>query len=209
MKLAHVEVEAMKFFDRAFGATTLAFAAGSLAGAVTTSSLLAFREGMAFLLSTRAIVPVRAVSSFGELALVLLVFTNNSVPVLLSFLFPFIVAKVRWNPPLRGSVRNQLLTVFSLLTGGLIGFFNLGATLMLVFRVGGATMLNGLIASSWLHAPLEFLFVLMSVAESVRIVMNRVREDEVVEFLRGDLKVLFMSLVGLLASAVIEVFAGL
>jgi hypothetical protein len=101
------------------------------------------------------------------------------------------------------------LTGFSLLTGGLIGFLNLGATLMLVLEVGGFGMLNRLVAASWVHAPFEFFFVLISVAEPARIMFNRVDEAGMAGVLGGDLKILLISLVGLLASAVIEVFAGL
>lgn len=199
----------MKFIDRAFGATLVAFVIGSLAGVLLTAFSSAFRDFMAFLVNTRAIVPVRGASALGGVAVMLLVFANNCVPVALSFLYPLIIAKVRWTPPLRSSARNRLLTGFSLLTGGLIGFFNLGATLTLVSEIGGPAMLNRLLGASWLHAPLEFLFVLICVAEPLRIVVRRIGGKGIIKFLRGDLELLFISLIGLLASAAIEVFAGL
>lgn len=199
----------MKFIDRAFAATTMAFVIGSFAGALLTASSLVFREGMVFLVNARAIAPVRGASAFGGVVVMLLVFANNCFPVALSFLYPLMIAKVRWTPPIRTSTRNILLTGFSLLTGGLIGFFNLGAILMLVSEIGGPAMLNRLLATSWLHAPFEFLFVLICVAEPLRIVLNRAGGNGTVRPLRGDLEILLISLVGLLASAAIEVFAGL
>jgi hypothetical protein len=101
-----------------------------------------------------------------------------------------------------------LLTAFSLLTGGLLGFFNLGATLMLVQKIGGPTLLNALLRTSWLHGPIEFLLVLACVAEPLRLTLRPLNGDEIVRFLRADAKLLFICLVGLIASAAIEVFAA-
>jgi hypothetical protein len=199
----------MKFVDLAFGATAASFAFGSLAGALLIASSLTFRDEMLLLFNARALGPVRGASTLGGVAVLLLIFANNCIPVVLSFLYPFIIAKVRWTPPIRGPTRNLLLIAFSSLTGGLVGFFNLGATLMLVLEVGGPAMLNRLLGASWVHAPLEFLFVLLCVAEPLRIVRNRVGDDEVVGFLRADLDILFISFLGLSMSAAIEVFAGL
>ncbi len=199
----------MKFIDRAFGATLLAFVVGSAAGALLILFSLKFRESMVFLINARALVPVRAASTVGGVAVMLLVLGNNFVPAVLSFLYPLIIAKVRWIPPLRSSNRNRLLTAFSLLTGGLVGFFNLGATLMLVSEIGGLTLVNRLLSVSWVHAPLEFFFILLCVAEPFRIVGRRSGGNGIVGSLREDLKLLFICLIGLLASAVIEVFARL
>lgn len=199
----------MKFIDRAFGATLLAFVFGSLAGALLIAFFATFRKFMAFLLTARAIAPLRAASTLGGIAVTLLVFLNNCVPVLLSFLYPVIIAKVRWKPPIRDRTRNVLLGTFSLLAGGLLGFFDLGATLMLASEMGGVIMVNRLLATSWVHAPLEFLFVLICVAEPLRITGRRTIGEGLVESLRGDLKLLFISLLGLLVSAVIEVLVGL
>lgn len=199
----------MKFIDRAFGATLLAFLTGSLAGALLTAASLSFRESMGFLLNMRAIVPVRAASAVGGVAVMLLVLGNNSIPVVLSFLYPLIIAKVRWAPPLRSPTRNRLLTAFSLLTGGLVGFFNLGATLMLVSEVGGLTLVNRLLSASWVHGPLEFFFVLLCVAEPLRVVGRRSGGNGIVGSVREDLKLLFICLIGLLVSSAIEVFARL
>ncbi|MGA2791030.1 MAG: hypothetical protein ABSF00_09705 [Candidatus Bathyarchaeia archaeon] len=198
----------MRYVDRAFGGTLAALILGSLAGSLLTALLAPFRSFMAFLLNTRAIIPVRAASAVGDVAVTLLIFANNCVPVVLSFLYPLIIAKVRWTPPLRDQARNQLLTTFSLLTGGLVGFFNLGATLMLASELGGLTLLIRLLETSWLHGPLEFFFVLVCVAEPSRIVGRRSESDGIVGSMRADMILLLISLIGLLVSASIEVFAG-
>ena len=199
----------MKLIDRAFGATLLAFVLGSLAGALLIAFSATFRKFMAFLLTARAIAPLRAASTLGGVAVTMLVFFNNCVPVLLSFLYPAVIAKVRWKPPIRDPTRNHLLAAFSLLAGGLLGFLDLGATLMLASENGGVIMVNRLLATSWIHAPLEFLFVLICVAEPLRIAGRRMVSEQLVRALRGDLKLLVISLLGLLVSAVIEVIVGL
>ncbi|MGP8069266.1 MAG: hypothetical protein ACLP5V_05205 [Candidatus Bathyarchaeia archaeon] len=199
----------MKFIDRAFGATLLAFALGSLAGAVLIAFFTTFGRFMAFLLTSRAIAPLRAATTLGGTAVTLLVFLNNCVPVLLSFLYPAIIAKVRWEPPIRDATRSRLLAAFSLLAGGLIGFFDLGSTLMLASEIGGWVMVSRLLATSWIHAPLEFLFVLICVAEPLRIARERTAGKGIIGSLRGDLRLLFISLLGLLVSAIIEVIVGL
>lgn len=199
----------MKFVDRAFGATLLAFALGSLVGALMIAFFPTFRTLMIFLLTVRAIGPLRAATSLGEVAVTLLVFLNNCVPVLLSFLYPGIIAKVRWVPPIRNITRNRLFAAFSLLVGGLVGFFDLGATLMLASEIGGMSLVDRLMAMSWIHAPLEFLFVLICVAEPLRIARGGTVGKRIVASLRVDLKLLCISLLGLLVSAIIEVIVGL
>jgi hypothetical protein len=198
----------MKFIDIAFGATLVAFGLGALAGAFVTAFSLTFRDFMLLLINLRIVAPVRAATDLGRLALMLLIFLNNCIPVALSFAYPLIIGKVSWTPPLRASLRNSLLTGFSLLTGSLLGFFNLGATLMLVEKIRGPTLLNALLRTSWVHAPLEFLLVLACVAEPLRLTLRPVNGDEIVRFLRADTKLLFICLIGLLASAAIEVFAA-
>ncbi len=90
----------------------------------------------------------------------------------------------------------------------LLGFFNLGATpLTHVASLKGLSTVTGLLATSWLHAPLEFFFVLVYVTEPLRLAVRGSQGDELVKFLRADLKLLVICLIGLLASA-IEVFAG-
>jgi hypothetical protein len=199
----------MKFIDRAFAATLAAFLLGSLAGALLVASSLPFRDFMAVLINTRALGPVRGASAFGEVAILLLVFVNNLVPVVLSFLYPLMIAKIRWEPAISDSTRNRLLGAFSLLTGALLGFFDLGATLILVLEIGGTVTVTRLLEASWVHAPLEFLFVLLCVAEPLRTLLRPTAPDGIIGSLRGDLKLLFICLIGLLASAAIEVLAGL
>jgi hypothetical protein len=199
----------MKFIDIAFGATLVAFGFGSLAGALVTAFSSSFRALLLLLIISRVTTPVRTASSLGTVALMLLIFFNNCIPVALSFAYPFILGKVRWTPPIREVIMIRLLAAFSLLTAALLGFFNLGATLMLVAVLRGPSIVNGFLASSWVHAPLEFLFVLVCVSEPFRLAVRRVRGNEIVRFLRIDANLLFISLVGLLASAAIEVFARL
>ena len=199
----------MKFIDIAFGATLVAFGLGSIAGALIIVLSPTFREFLLFLINLRVITPVRAAFSLGTVTVMLLIFFNNCIPVALSFLYPLILGKVRWTPPIRKVIVIRLLAAFSLLAGSLLGFFNLGATLTLVAELRGISTVNGLLATSWIHAPLEFLFVLVCVSEPLRLAVRRVRGDEIVRFLRADASLLFISLVGLLASAAIEVFAHL
>ena len=199
----------MKFIDAAFGATLVAFSLGSLAGAFVTAFSLTFREFMLLLINSRVIAPVRAASQSGSLALMLLIFLNNCVPVALSFVYPLIIGKVHWTPPMPTVVRNRLLIAFSLLTGGLLGFFNFGATLMLVAEMKGPTLVNALLRTSCVHAPLEFLLVLACVAEPMRLSRRTGSLDEVLRRLHSDANVLPLFLLGLLVSAAIEVFARL
>jgi len=199
----------MKFIDIAFGATLVAFGLGSIAGALVTILSPTFREFLLLLINSRIITPVRTAFSLGAVAVMLLIFFNNCIPVALSFLYPLILGKVRWTPPIRKVTLSRLLAAFSLLTGGLLGFFNLGASLTLVAELRSPSVVNGLLATSWVHAPLEFLFVLGCVSEPLRLAARQVRVDEIATFLRADATLLFISLVGLLASAAIEVFAHL
>jgi hypothetical protein len=200
----------MKPIDIAFGITLLAFGLGSAAGAMLTAFSPTFREILLLLINFRVIFPMRAATPFGEAVVMLLIFSNNCVPIALSFLYPLILGKVRWTPPIQRPTEYRLLMGFSLLAGGLLGFFNLGAPLMLVAELRGPTLLNRLLASSWVHAPLEFLFVLACVAEPLRLARNtRVVDRGIVRLLRTDLGLLLICLIGLLASAAIEVFAGL
>jgi hypothetical protein len=198
----------MRFIDIALAATLVAFGLGSLAGALLTAFSLTFREFILILIRLRIVAPVRAATDFGRLAIMLLIFLNNCIPVALSFAYPLIIGKVRWTPPLRTSLRNGLLTAFSLLTAALLGFFNLGATLMIIEEIRGTASVNALLQTSWLHAPLEFLLVLACVAEPLRLTQRRANGDEIVRLLRADLKPLIICLVGLLLSAAIEVFAA-
>jgi hypothetical protein len=197
----------MKFIDIAFGATLVAFGLGSLLGALITASSPPFRAFMLFLLTSRVVAPVQAVTELGSIALTLLIFLNNCIPVTLSFVYPLIIGKVHWTPPLKAASRRRLLVGFSLLAASLLGFFNLGATLMLVAEIRGLGLVYALLRASWLHGPLEFLLVLACVAEPFRLTLRARNEAEIIRFLRADTKLLAICLIGLLASAAIEVFA--
>lgn len=199
----------MKFIDIAFGATLVAFGLGSMAGAALTWYSFTFRGFLLLLINSRVVSPVRAATALGRVAITLLIFLNNCVPVALSFAYPWVIGKVRWEPRLRKATANRLLMAFSLLTGGLVGLFSLGATLMLVEELRGPPVVSRFLVTSSVHGPLEFFLVLLCVAEPLRLGLREVDRDRFVELLRGDLNLLFICLIGLLVSAAIEVFAGL
>ena len=199
----------MKPIDAAFGLTLAAFCLGALAGALVTALSPGFRGFMLLLINLRVLAPVQSAAEFGRLALMMLIFFNNCVPVALSFAYPLIIGKTHWTPPMRKAVMDRLFTAFSLLTGGLLGFFNLGGTLMLVEEIKGQTVLNLMLRTSWVHAPLEFLFVLACVAEPLRLSRRTQSVDDIAKSLRADTKLLAGCLIGLIVSAAIEVFVAL
>jgi len=199
----------MKPIDAAFRATLASFSLGSLAGALVTALSSNFRGFMLLLINWRILAPVQSASEFGRLALMMLIFLNNCVPVAFSFIYPLMLGKIRWTPPMRKVTMDKLLTAFSLLTGGILGFFNLGATLMLVEIIRGPTLLNAILRTSLVHAPLEFLFVLACVAEPLRLSRRAQNVDKITKSLQSDTRLLAACLIGLLASAAIEVFAAL
>jgi len=198
----------MKLIDIAFGATLVAFALGSLAGVLVTLLSPTFQAFLLVLITSRIINPVRATSVFGRVAVMILIFLNNCVPVILSFVYPLIIGKVNWTPPMSKTTEKRLLSAFSFLTAGFLGFFNLGATLTLLATLKGLSAVIALLTASWLHAPLEFFFVLTCVAEPLRLAFQRVNTAEIVRVLRTDIGIVVICLIGLLASAAIEVFAG-
>ena len=100
---------------------------------------------------------------------------------------------------------NRLLSSFSKLCGFLIGFLDLGATLTVAYTNGGEGLLNKLIATSWFHAPLEFFFVLLAVAEPLRLVGR----SGMLNLVRKDFGLLVICVLGLLVSALVEVFLGI
>ncbi len=198
------ESETMKFIDRAFLMTLAAFTLGAGTGVLATLTLLPLDLLIGRLIVVRLLEPVQAASTFGSAVLVLLIFANNAVAVFLSFLYPLILGKVRWTPTPSARTMQRLLAAFSVLIGFLIGFFNLGATLGWAWESGGWIRLNHLLAVSWLHVPIEFLAVLICVAEPLRI-MCEPRHDGITQSLRSDLVLLVASLIVLLGSAAIEV----
>ena len=194
----------MKFIDRALLITLAAFTLGACVGALATLTLLPLDLLIGTLIVVRLLEPAQAASMFGSAVLVLLIFANNAVAVLLSFLYPLILGKVRWTPTPSARTMQRLLAWFSVLAGFLIGFFNIGATLGWVWENGGWVRLDRLLTMSWLHAPIEFIAVLICVAEPLRIMWGP-RHDGIAQSVRSDLVLLMASLIVLLGSAAIEV----
>ena len=190
---------------------TLSFAIfllGSLAGSVLVVTVPLVRGPLILFLQARMISPINAVSHFGNVALTLLVFLNNTVPALLSFLYPFIIANVNWTPPLTRRKKRILLASFTGFCAFLVGFFGLGIALAIGWVVGGRSLLSNLLAGATVHGPLEMLCVLLCISEPLRLAEQHDR-IELMPHLRRDLKLLVFCLFGLLLSAVIEVLVGL
>ena len=103
----------MKYFDRPFLTAVALFFLGSILGAFLVLTLPSLRGVIIALLQARLVTPVKTVSRFGNVALLLLVFLNNSIPALLSFAYPFIIVKVSWTPPLTLQKRRLLLSCFT------------------------------------------------------------------------------------------------
>lgn len=198
----------MKYVDRAFALTLIAFALGSVLGAVAALTLPPVDLLVGGLVAVRVVGPLRAVSTLGSAALVLLVFVNNVLVVSLSFLYPLILGKARWTPTPSVKAMRRLLAWYSLLVGSTIGFFNLGAILGWAWLTGGPSLLGTLVAASWLHAPIEFVAVLVSVAEPLRISPAPNRKV-IPRSLRLDLPLAVTSVIFLLGSAIIEVLLRL
>src|SRR5208337_2928272 len=90
----------MKYVDHPLAVAVTLFSLGAILGAFLVLMSPSLRGAAIALLQARLITPVRTVSRYGNVALLLLVFLNNSIPVLFSFAYPFIIAKVSWTPPL-------------------------------------------------------------------------------------------------------------
>lgn len=191
----------MKIIDHAFGITLLWFLLGASAGFFTLYSIKFLQQFMANVLQYRLIGPIRAVSAAGTAAVLLFVFANNMLPVLLSFLYPVLLRKINWTPPLSENKLNWYLSSYSKLCGFLIGFFDLGGTLTVAYIEGGQALIERLIAYSWLHGPLEFLFVLLAVAEPLRLTATR-------NVGRKNLRLILICVMGLFACALVEVYLG-
>jgi hypothetical protein len=198
-------VALMKYLDRSFATTLVLFLLGSVLGAFLVIMLPLIRGPMISLLQARLVTPVKAASQFGNVALLLLVFLNNSIPAALSFAYPFIIARVDWTPPLTPKKWRLLLSWFSWLCAFLIGFFGLGVALSIGWLFGGLVLLITLLRGAWVHGPIELLAVLLCVSEPMR--LTRYDQTELTWHLQMDLKLLIICLFALLASAAIEVFA--
>jgi len=101
------------------------------------------------------------------------------------------------------------MSTYTMLTAFLIGFFGLGAGLAVGWATGGTGRVFSLLQESWVHGPLEFFFVLICVAEPLRLVQGTESDLQVVSRLRDDLQLLLICFLGLVFSAGVEVFARL
>lgn len=198
----------MRFLDRTFAVATGLFTVGSLTGFLVVLLVPPVRALMISIFQVRMLTPVQTVSGLGNGALLGLIFLNNSLPPLLSYLYPLIISRVEWTPPLTAKRRSLFMLSFTALCSFLIGMFNLGAVLAVAWVIGGVSLLLHLLSTSFVHGPLEFLFVLLCVAEPLRIIWtpkgnetNRARA-----ILLDDGKLLLICLLGLFVSAVVEVF---
>lgn len=195
----------MRFVDRSYGVTVAFFLSGAVTGALAVLLLPAFYETMSRIVDVRVLAPVQAASALGRPALLALVFVNNSIPAVLSFIYPLIVVKVPWTPPLTQERRKLFIGAFTPMVGFLIGFFGLGGLLALGWLRGGTALAVRLLSGSWLHGPLEFALILLCVSEPLRLAA----EMDLLRRIRNDLRLLLACLLGLFISAAIEVYMGL
>ena len=194
----------MRFIDRALGLTVGAFFAGAFVGALLVSLFPSARDFALLLVQARMVVPMRAVSRFGNVMVFTTIFLNNSVPVFLSFLYPFALGKIKWTPPLTVRRRSIFLGSYTIITAFLAGLFSLGAPIGIASALGGAVLVISFLAEARIHGPLELAFVLVCIAEPLRIIPSS--GGDLVGRLSEDRWLLPLSLAGLLASAAIEVF---
>jgi hypothetical protein len=197
----------MKFVDRPFALAVAVFVIGAFAGAGSTALSSDLRELALELLQARMISPIQTVSHLGDIAVLLFIFLNNLAPVILSFLYPMVLLRISWTPPLTKERRLLFLGGYTFIVAFLVGFFSLGAPLGTGWALGGAKMLLSLTLGILVHGPLEFAFVLICVAEPLRI--TYAAREVATRRLVDDRILLPVSIIGLLLSAVIEVFFGI
>jgi hypothetical protein len=195
----------VKFIDRALAIAVAVFLLGTLAGYLTVMFIPAFRNTFTTLIQVRMISPIQTAARMGSIVLLFLVFLNNSIPAVLSFLYVLIVANVSWTPPLTEKRRRVLMSWYTYVTAFLTGFLGVGVTLGLAWTLEGAKALVSLMYTARIHGPLELFFVLVCIAEPLR--LAKVSGPEVSGTLRAHLTLLWVSLIGLFISAGIEVFA--
>jgi len=193
----------IRFVDRPFAVSVLIFGVGALTGFLVSSLLPPLQYVMIALLRVRVLEPVSSAEVFGSGAVLTLIFVNNAVPVLLSFLYPALLASLQFKPPLTDHKRGLLLTGYSVLAAFLLGFLDLGASLGSVLFTRGASLVIYLLSHSWLHAPIEFTFVVAGVSEPARIALRKY-DFQLFPFRRRDGVLLLVCLVGLLLSGTIE-----
>jgi hypothetical protein len=194
-----------RIFD-AFATTLTVFLLGALMAVfvlLTSHDLLGL---VIALFEVRMVMPIQAASRYGSSAVALLIFMNNSIPPLLSFLYPFILGRITWDPPLSGERRGAFLRLFSVTVAFLLGFFGLGAGVAISFSFGEWRGVYALLGTAWLHGPLEFGSLVLCVSEPLRLVHARDASD-LLSKLELDLRRLIVALIVLLLSSLIEVFA--
>jgi len=197
----------MRYVDRPFAVAVALFFIGAILGAFLVLISSPLRGAITALLQARLITPVRTVSRFGNVALLLLVFLNNSIPPLLSFAYPLIIAKVSWTPPLTLEKRRLLLSCFTWLCAFLVGFFGFGVALSVGWMVGGSELLFNLLRGAWIHGPIELAAILLCVSEPLRLA-EQSNQIDLRASLRRDFGLLSICLLMLAVSATIEVFTG-
>ena len=197
----------MRYLDRPFAAAVALFLLGAILGAFLVLNSPFLRGAIITLLQARLVTPVKTVSHFGNMALLLLVFLNNSIPALLSFAYPFIIVKVSWTPPLTLQKRKLLLSCFTWLCAFLVGFFGFGVALSVGWMLGGSELLLNLLRGAWVHGPIELAAILLCVAEPLRLAEQHDQVD-LKASLRRDFRLLSICLLMLVLSAAIEVFTG-
>jgi hypothetical protein len=194
----------MKLIDRSFAVTVLVFLVGASAGAALTVLSSDVRELTMALFHARMMSPIQTVSHLGDIAVFCLILLNNSVPAVLSFVYPLVILRIKWTPPLAKQRCFLFLGGYTLIVAFLVGFFSLGAPLGTGWVLGGTKILLSLISGAMVHGPLEFAFVLVCVAEPLRIA--RLTRELAVKRLSNDWKLLAIAIVGLIVSGAIEAF---
>jgi hypothetical protein len=194
----------MKFIDRALAATVAVFVMGTMIGAFTIVLFSPFRDAFTMIIQVRMLSPIQTAAKAGSVALLGLVFLNNSIPAVLSFLYPLAVARISWTPPLTQKRRRILMAGYTYLSGLLAGFFGVGLPLGLAWVLGGMKAAISLLFVARIHGPLELFFVLVCLAEPLR--LADASGSKITGILRGHLRLLWAALIGLLVSAGIEVF---
>jgi hypothetical protein len=195
----------LRFFDRPLAMVCAIFLLGSLVGASSIILFPGFRESFEVTLQLRMISPIETAANIGPLALFLLVFLNNSIPPVLSFIWPLAITEIPWTPPLTERRSGLLLRGFACISSFLTGFFGIGAILGLTLVTSGTGAVAILITSARIHGPLELFLVLICIAEPLRLA-RQPRITGLRGRLRGDLVLLWVALAGLFVSAAIEVF---
>ncbi|HUK49846.1 MAG TPA: hypothetical protein VLV18_02325 [Terriglobales bacterium] len=203
-------MRSIPYIDRSFAVAVVVFLLGIGVGYLLLLSLRPLQLLMMGLLSVRMISPIESANQAGAAYVWLLVMANNSVPVILSFLYIFILVRVNWTPPLSVERKLGLLYGYSCLCSFLVGFFGFGSVLAMGWVLGGTRLLTSLLLESWVHGPIEVAGVLLSVSEPMRLAAGlRKGVVDIRKGLRADLPLLAVCLLLLSIAAAIEVYVRL